>query len=44
MALNRRTLCRLFGILALVGLGACSATAPQSSFETAYSAIGTQVK
>jgi hypothetical protein len=44
MALNRRTLCRLLAMLALIGVGGCSASGPEPPFETAYSAIGAQVK
>jgi hypothetical protein len=44
MALYRRTLCRLLAMLALIGLGGCAASGPQPPFETAYSAIGAQVK
>jgi hypothetical protein len=43
MANCRRTLCRLLGLLALLGVGGCSASGP-ATFETAYSAIGAQVK
>jgi hypothetical protein len=31
-------------LLALIGVGGCSASGPEPSFETAYSAIGAQVK
>jgi hypothetical protein len=34
---------RLLAVLALIGLGACYAS-PEPTFETAYSAIGAQVK
>ena len=44
MALYRRTLCRLLAMLALIGVGGCSASGPEPPFETAYSAIGAQVK
>jgi hypothetical protein len=40
----RRTICRLLALLALVGVGGCSASGPEFSFETAYSAIGAQVR
>ena len=38
-----RLLCFL-ALLALIGVGGCSASGPEPSFETAYSAIGAQVK
>ena len=41
MANYRRTISCVFALVALVCIGGCSATPP---FETAYSAIGTQVK
>ena len=44
MAPYQRTLCRLLAVLALVGVGGCSASEPEPPFETAYSAIGAQVK
>jgi hypothetical protein len=44
MADYRRTLCRLLALLALIGVGGCSASGPEPPFETAYSAVGAQVK
>jgi hypothetical protein len=44
MAGYRRTICRFLTLLALIGVGGCSASGPQLPFETAYSAIGAQVK
>jgi hypothetical protein len=44
MVRYRRVLCRLLALLALVGVGACSASEPEIPFEAAYSAIGSQVK
>ena len=43
---NRRIfhLICLFALLALVGLGGCSASGAAPTFQTAYSAIGAQVK
>jgi hypothetical protein len=40
----RRAICVLLAMLALIGLGGCSASGPEPSFETAYSAVGAQVK
>jgi hypothetical protein len=31
-------------LLALIGVGGCSASGPEPSFETAYSAVGAQVQ
>jgi hypothetical protein len=44
MVRYRTTLCSLLALLALVGVGGCSASGPEPTFETAYSAIGAQVK
>lgn len=44
MAFNPRTLCLILAVLALLDAGGCSATRPEPSLETAYSAIGAQVK
>jgi hypothetical protein len=41
---SQRTICRLLAMLALAGVGGCSAYSPEPPFETAYSAIGAQVK
>ena len=38
-----RRIARLFALLALLGVAGCSA-GPEPAFETAYSAIGAQVK
>ena len=46
MRVDRRMM-RLTGFLALLAIGCvagCSASGPEPSFETAYSAIGAQVK
>jgi hypothetical protein len=46
MADNRRIM-RLTGflaVLALIGVGGCSASGPEPPFETAYSAVGAQIK
>jgi hypothetical protein len=40
---SSRLLCFL-ALLALMGVGGCSASGPEPWFETAYSAIGAQVK
>jgi hypothetical protein len=37
-------ICRLLALLALIGLGGCSASGPEPPLETAYSAIGASVK
>jgi hypothetical protein len=37
-------ICRFLAVLALVGIGGCSASGPEPAFETAYSAVGAQVK
>jgi hypothetical protein len=44
MALYRRMLCPLLAVLALVGVQGCSASGPEPPFETAYSAIGAEVR
>jgi len=44
MANYRRAICVLLALLALIGVGGCSASGPEPPLETAYSAIGTQVK
>jgi hypothetical protein len=44
MANCPRTLCRLLAVLALVVVAGCAASGPEPSFETAYSAVGAQVK
>jgi hypothetical protein len=41
---SSRLLCFLVILRALIGVGGCSASGPEPSFETAYSAIGAQVK
>jgi hypothetical protein len=43
MADYRGMICRFLAVIALVAVGGCSACGPQP-FETAYSAIGAQVK
>jgi len=35
---------RFLAMLALMGVGGCTASGPEPPFETAYSAIGAQVK
>jgi hypothetical protein len=35
---------RFIALLAVVGVGGCSASGPETAFETAYSAMGSQVK
>jgi len=37
-------ICRFLALLALVGVGGCSVSGRESSFETAYSAVGAQIK
>ncbi len=44
MSFHRLTICVLLALLALIGVGGCSASGPEPSFETAYSAVGAQVK
>jgi len=44
MARYRRTICRLLVLLALVYVGGCSASGPELAYQTAYSAIGAQVR
>jgi len=44
MADRRRMICRFLALLALAGVGGCSASGPEPPLETAYSAIGAQVK
>jgi hypothetical protein len=44
MADYRGMISRFLALLALIGVGGCSASGPEASFETAYSAIGAQVK
>jgi hypothetical protein len=44
MPYYRRTICRLLAALALVSVGGCSASGLEPAFDTAYSAIGMQVK
>jgi hypothetical protein len=39
-----RVTCCVFALLAFVSVGGCSASGPDTAFETAYSAIGAQVK
>jgi hypothetical protein len=41
---NLRRLCRFLAVLAFVGLSGCSASGPETALETAYSAVGGQVK
>jgi hypothetical protein len=38
------TICRFLALLVLIGRRWMSASAPEASFETAYSTIGTQIK
>jgi hypothetical protein len=40
----RRMICRFVVLLAIVGVGGCSASRPEPTLQTAYSAIGAQVK
>jgi hypothetical protein len=40
---NRIIIC-LFALLAVFGVGGCSASGPDPAFQTIYSAIGAQVK
>ena len=44
MADYRRMICRFLALFALLGVVGCSASGPEPPFETAYSAIGAQVK
>jgi hypothetical protein len=44
MARSRRTICFFLGVLALACISGCSASGPEPRLETAYSAIGAQVK
>jgi hypothetical protein len=44
MADYRRAICVLFILLALLGVAGCCAPWTQPPFETAYSAVGAQVK
>ena len=44
MARYRRTICRLLALFALVYVGGCSASGPERAYQTAYSAVGVQVK
>jgi hypothetical protein len=46
MGVGRRTkrLTGFLALLALIGVDGCSASSPEPSFETAYSAVGAQVK
>jgi hypothetical protein len=37
-------LIRFLALLGLIGVGGCSARGPEPAFQTAYSAIGTQLK
>jgi hypothetical protein len=39
-----QTICRLLALMSLVYVGGGSASGPGPTFETAYSAIGAQVK
>jgi hypothetical protein len=39
-----RRFSRFLALLAFVGVGGCSASGPETAFETAYSAMGPQVK
>jgi hypothetical protein len=41
---HRGMICRFLAVLAIIAVGGCSASGPKASFETAYSAIGAQVK
>jgi hypothetical protein len=40
----QQSICRLLALLVLVGVGGCSASGSEPQFETAYSAIGAQLK
>jgi hypothetical protein len=40
----RRHCCRFLALLALFGVSGCSASGPEPPLETAYSAIGAEVK
>jgi hypothetical protein len=44
MSAGLRRVCCFVALLALVCVGGCSASGPQPSPETAYSAVGAQVK
>jgi hypothetical protein len=44
MASYWRTLCRLLALLLVVGVSGCSASGPEPTLDTAYSAVGAQVK
>jgi hypothetical protein len=44
MADYRRMICRFLALLALVSVGGCSASGPEPALQTAYSAVGEQVK
>jgi hypothetical protein len=35
---------RFLAVVSLVDIGGCSASGPEPAFETAYSAVGAQVK
>ena len=41
---SRRIICRFLALLALVCVDGCTASGPEPTFETAYSAVGLQVK
>jgi hypothetical protein len=44
MPYYRRTICRFLAAPALISAVGCSAWGPEPPFETAYSAVGVQVK
>jgi hypothetical protein len=44
MARYRRTICGCLALAALAGVAGCVASGPEPPFETAYSAVGAQVK
>jgi hypothetical protein len=44
MAHYWRMISRFLAVVALVDIGGCSASGPEPAFETAYSAVGAQVK
>ena len=37
-------MCNVLALLAFIGVAGCSASGPEPAFETAYSAVGEQVK
>ena len=44
MAICRRVVCSVLILVAVAFLGGCSASGPEPTLETAYSAVGAQVK